>query len=85
MVSVESQQNFKTRNLRHLRRPQVSSRFPEGEETLRPPQSGLRRPSTLQMGIQQKVRERMTWGDQSFQELICPFIFQVRFYTLSYT
>ena len=31
----------------HLRRPQASSRSPEGEEALRPPRSDLRRPGKI--------------------------------------
>ena len=73
MVYVESQYNSKTRNLLHLRRPQASSRSPEGEETLRPPQSYLKSPGKIsRLGepphsrweFSQKVRERTTWGDQ---------------------
>ena len=47
MVYVEDQQNFKTRNLHHLGRPQASFRSPEGEETLRPPQLDLRSPGII--------------------------------------
>ena len=70
-------------NLHHLRRPQVSSRSPEGEETLRSPRSDLRSPGIIsrldepprsRWGFSQKVRERTTWGDQSFEELIPFFI-----------
>ena len=51
----------------------MSSRSPEGEETLRPPQSDLRSPgkisrldklSRLRKKFSQKVKERTTWGDQ---------------------
>ena len=58
----------------HLRRPQVSSRSPEGEETLRPPQSDLRSPGKIsrldeplrsRWEFSQKVRERTTWGDKA--------------------
>ena len=61
----------------------MSSRSPEGEETLRPPRSDLRSPGIIsrldepphsRWEFSQKVRERTTWGDQSFQELI-PFLF----------
>ena len=76
--------NFKARNLRHLRRPQAFSRYPEGEETLRPPRSDLRSPGIVgrldkpprsRLEFSQKVREQATWGDQSFEELIPFFIF----------
>ena len=33
--------------MHHLRRPQASSRSPEGEETLRPPRSDLRSPGKI--------------------------------------
>ena len=65
--------------------PQASFRSPEGKETLRPPQSDLRSPGTIsrldeplryRWGFSQKVRERTTWGDQSFKELTPFFIFQ---------
>ena len=48
-------------------------RPPEGEETLRPPQSDLRSPGTIsrldepprsRWEFSQKVRERTTWRDQ---------------------
>ena len=32
-----------------------------------------------------QTRKDHTGGNQSFQELVCFFIFQVHFYTLSYT
>ena len=63
----------------------MSSHSPEGEETLRPPRSDLRSPGKIsRLGgpphsrweFSQKVKERMTWGDQSFKELIPFFIFQ---------
>ena len=38
---------IKTRSLHHLRRPQASFRSPEGEETLKPPQSDLRSPGII--------------------------------------
>ena len=68
----------KTRSLHHLRRLQASFRFPEGEETLRPPQSDLRSPGIISKhggfrapdGDSARVRERATWGDQYFEELI---------------
>ena len=53
--------------------PQTYSRSPEGEETLRPPWSDLRSPGIIsrldkpprsRWEFSQKVRERMTWGDQ---------------------
>ena len=61
-----------------LRRPQASFRSPEGEETLRPPRSDLRSPGKISKlggfrapdGDSTRVRERETWGDQSFEELI---------------
>jgi len=65
--------------------PQASFSSPEGKETLRPPQSDLRSPGTIsrldeplrsRWGFSQKVRERTTWGDQSFEELTPFFIFQ---------
>ena len=74
-----------TRSLHHPCRPQASSCSPEGEETLRPPRSDLRslgkisrlgRPPCSRWEFSQKVKERMTWGDQSFEELIPFFIFQ---------
>ena len=53
----------------------MSFRSPEGEETLRPPQSDLRSPGKISK--HGGVRERATWGDQSFEELIpilyCPW------------
>jgi len=66
------------RSLHHLRRPQASFRSPEGEETLRPPRSDLRSPGIISKhggfcapdGDSARVRERVTWGDQSFEELI---------------
>ena len=51
----------------------MSSRPPEGEETLRPPQPDLRSPGIIsrldkpprpRWKFSQKVRERTTWGDQ---------------------
>ena len=51
----------------------MSSHSPEGEETLRPPLSDLRSPGKIsrldepplsRWEFSQKVRERMTWGDQ---------------------
>ena len=63
----------------HLRRPQASFRPPEGEEALRPPRSDLRSPGKIsRLGeyprsrweFSQKGKERMTWGNQSFQKLI---------------
>ena len=71
--------------MHHPRRPQASSHSPEGEEKLRPPRSDLRSPGIIsRLGgpplsrweFSQKVKERMTWGDQSFEELIPFFIFQ---------
>ena len=65
--------------------PQASFRSPEGEETLRPPRSDLRSPGIIsrldelprsRWEFSQKVRERTTWGDQSFKELTPFFIFQ---------
>ena len=50
LVYVEYQENSRTRNLHHLRRPQASFRSPEGEETLRPPQSDLRTPGKIRLG-----------------------------------
>ena len=47
LVYVEYQENSRTRNLHHLRRPQASFRSPEGEEVLRPPQSSLRSPGKI--------------------------------------
>ena len=78
MVYARDQSNFKTRSLHHLHRPQASFRSPEGEETLRPPQSDLRSPGIISKlggfrapdGDSARVRERATWGDQSFEELI---------------
>ena len=60
-------------------RPQASFCSPEGEETLRPPWSDLRSPGKIsKLGgplcsrwkLSQRLRERMTWGDQYFEELI---------------
>ena len=78
MVYVEDQQNFKTRNLHHLGRPQASFHSLEGEETLKPPWSDLRSPGIISKhcwfhtpdGDSARVRESATWGDQSFKELI---------------
>ena len=65
--------------------PQASSHSPKGEDTLRPPQSDLTNPGIIsrldepphsRWEFSQKVRERMTWGDQSFEDLIPLFIFQ---------
>ena len=73
LVYSGNQLNFKTRSLHHLHRLQVSFRSPEGEETLRPPQSDLRSPGKIswldeppcpRWKFSQKVRERTTWGDQ---------------------
>jgi len=47
LVYAGDQENFKTRSLHHLHRPQASFRSPEGEETLRPPQSDLRSPGII--------------------------------------
>ena len=67
----------------HLRRPQASFRSPEGEEALRPPRSDLRSPGKIsRLGeyprsrweFSHKGKERMTWGNQSFQKLI-PFLY----------
>ena len=68
LVYVEYQENSRTRNLHHLRRPQASFRSPEGEETLRPPQSDLRTPGKIRLGeyphsrweFSQKRKERTT-------------------------
>ena len=63
----------------HLRRPQASFHSPEGEETLRPPQSDLRSLGKIsRLGeyprsrweFSQKGKERTTRGKQSFQKLI---------------
>ena len=78
MVYAGDQSNFKTRSWHHLHRPQASFRSPEGEETLRPPRSELRSPGIINKhgglrtpdGDSARVRERATWGDQSFEELI---------------
>ena len=78
MVYVGDLENFKTRSLHHLRKPQVSFLSPKGEETLRPPRSDLRSPGIISKhggfrapdGDSARVRERETWGDQSFEELI---------------
>ena len=62
-----------------------SPSFLPKEETLRPPRSDLRspgkisklgRPPRSRWKLSQRLRERMTWGDQSFEELIPFFIFQ---------
>ena len=60
------------------RRPQASFHSPEGEKTLRPPRSDLRSPGIISKhggfctpdGNSDRVKERETWGDQSFEELI---------------
>ena len=58
-------------NLHHLRRPQVSSCSPEGEETLRLDLrspgiiSRLDEPPRSRWEFSQKVRERTKWGDQA--------------------
>ena len=75
--------------------PQASSHSTEGEETLRPPWSDLRSPGKISRFVglprsrwefSQKVKERMTWGDQFFEKLIPFFILfsRVCFYTLRY-
>ena len=64
--------------MHHLRRPQASFRSPKGEETLRPARSDLRSPGIISKhgrfrtpdGDSARVRERETWGDKSFEELI---------------
>ena len=56
----------------------MSFRSPKGEETLRPPWSDLRSLGRISKhggfrapdGDSARVRERATWGDQSFEELI---------------
>ena len=73
MVYAGDQQNFKTRSLHHLRRPQASFRSPEGEETLRPPRSDLRSPGIISKlggfrapdGDSTRVRERERHGETS--------------------
>ena len=78
---------------RHLRRPQASSRSPEGEETLRPPRSDLRSPGKisrldelprLRGKIQPEGERKNDMGRPSFGEQGSLFIFQSSFYTLSY-
>ena len=63
----------------------MSSHSPEGEETLRLPWSDLRSPGIIsrldepphsRWELSQRLRERMTWGNQSLEELIPFFIFQ---------
>ena len=62
---------------------------PKGEETLRPPQSDLRSPGIISKhggfrapdGDSARVRERETWGDQSFEELIPILYFPEFLYT----
>jgi len=75
----------------------VSSRSPEEEETLRPPQLDLRSPGKIsrldepprsRWEFSQKVREREgerknNMGRPSFGEQGLHFIFQSSFYTLS--
>ena len=60
---------------------------PEGEETLRPPQSDLRSPGKISKlggfrapdGDSARVRTRETWGDQYFKKLIPILYFQSLF------
>ena len=94
MVYAGDQQNFKTRSLHHLHRSQASFRSPEGEETLRPPRSDLRSPGIISKhggfrapdgDFRQKLKERMTWGDQALVSKARSFIFNRGLYTLSYT
>ena len=42
--------------MHHLHRPQASFRFPEGEETLRPPRSDLRSPGIISKVLWQFLR-----------------------------
>ena len=65
---------------------------PEGEETLRPPRSDLRSPGKIsrldepphsRWEFSQKVRERMTWGDQVSVNEACTLFSKVVFNTLS--
>ena len=66
MVYAGDQQNFKTRSLHHLHRPQASFHSPKGEETLKPPQVDLRSPGIISKhggfhapdGDSARVRER---------------------------
>jgi len=66
----------------------ASSRSPEGEETLRPPRSDLRNPGIIsrldepprpRWKFSQKVRERMTWGDQASVSKACTLFSKVVF------
>ena len=63
-------------------------RPPEGEETLRPPQSDLRSPGIIsrldeppcsRWEFSQKVRERTTWGDQALVSKACTLFSKVVF------
>ena len=68
--------------------PQASFRSPEGEETLRPPRLDLRSPGIISKhggfrapdGDSARVRERATWGDQYFEELIHILYFKGVYY-----
>ena len=63
----------------HLRRPQGSFRFPEGEEALRPPQSNLRSPGRIsrlgeyphlrwEFSQESREQERNDTGESVFPE-----------------
>ena len=88
LVYAGNQQNFKTRSLYHLRRPQASFHSPEGEETLRPPWLDLRSPGIISKhgglhapdGNSARVWERERHGETSISRNWSQFfIFQSLF------